>query len=65
MGMVGGEAVYADNDLAAALTPASGWSHVLVDAVPKILDRGIALRLSQATAREPGLQIAELSWRAA
>jgi hypothetical protein len=63
--MVGGKPVYADTTLATALTPASGWSHVLVDTIPKILDRGIALRLVQTSVKEPGLEIAETNWRAA
>jgi cytosine/adenosine deaminase-related metal-dependent hydrolase len=63
--MVEGTALYGDGNIAAALSPRQSWSHVLVDNVPKVLDRSIAEQLSLGSVSEPGLEIAELTWRAA
>jgi cytosine/adenosine deaminase-related metal-dependent hydrolase len=61
----GGRPVYGDRSLAAVLAPDQGWSPVRVDGAPKVLERGIAEQLSQSPVVEPGLEIAELTWRAA
>jgi cytosine/adenosine deaminase-related metal-dependent hydrolase len=63
--MLEGVALYGDRNFAAALSPRRGWSHVFVDTVPKVLDRGIAEKLSHSMTNEAGLEISELTWRAA
>jgi cytosine/adenosine deaminase-related metal-dependent hydrolase len=63
--MVGGVARYGDAECAEALVPAGGWHAVAVDGIPKLLDGSIATRLSQARAAEAGLQLSNVTWRAA
>jgi adenine deaminase len=63
--VLGGRPVYGDGSLAAALCPSQSLSPVRVDEVSKVLERGIAEQLSQSPVSEPGLEIAELNWRAA
>ncbi|MDP9010239.1 MAG: amidohydrolase family protein [Pseudomonadota bacterium] len=63
--MVGGTAGYGDSDCAGRFAPSSEWAHVLVDGRPKVLSRHTAKLLANARAAEPGLEISNLTWRAA
>lgn len=63
--ILGGRPLYGSRSLANVLSPGQGWSPVTVDGAPKILERGIAEQLSQSVVVEPGMEIAELTWRAA
>ena len=63
--MVGGAAGYGDPDCAGRFAPSTGWAHVLVDGRPKVLDGHTAKLLSDARAAEPGLEISNVTWRAA
>jgi cytosine/adenosine deaminase-related metal-dependent hydrolase len=63
--LIDGIVRYGDEECAQRLMRASDWAEVRVDGRPKVLDRGIAVRLAQARAREPGLELENLSWRAA
>jgi cytosine/adenosine deaminase-related metal-dependent hydrolase len=56
---------YADPDVAAALGPPSRWLEVRVDGRVKALEANLAERLRRLTAREPGLELAAVSGRAA
>jgi cytosine/adenosine deaminase-related metal-dependent hydrolase len=57
--------LYADPDVAAALGPPSRWLEVRVDGRVKALEANLAERLRRLTAREPGLELAAVSGRAA
>jgi cytosine/adenosine deaminase-related metal-dependent hydrolase len=48
---------YGDRDYAQKIAPASHWVEVRVDGAAKILDRGIAGLLSNASAKEDGLEL--------
>jgi cytosine/adenosine deaminase-related metal-dependent hydrolase len=63
--VLGGHALYADADYARLVAPASHWAAVSVDGKPKMLERRLVAALSAATLSEPGLEIADLTWRAA
>lgn len=57
--------VYADLDVAAALGPASRWLEVRVDGRMKALEASLAERLRRLTVREPGLELAAATGKAA
>jgi cytosine/adenosine deaminase-related metal-dependent hydrolase len=66
----GGCALYADADYAAMLAPSTHWATVRVDGKPKMLASGLVAALAAATLvdpslAEPGLEISDLTWRAA
>jgi cytosine/adenosine deaminase-related metal-dependent hydrolase len=63
--MLGGLPLYADADYAGALAPSNHWACVHVDGKPKKLGSRLAAALCTATVSEPGLQISDLTWRAA
>ena len=63
--MVGGIARYGDKDCAQCLMSASEGVEMRVDGRPKILDGRIAELLSRASARETGLELPNVTWRAA
>ncbi len=63
--MLGGRALYADEDYARLVAPAAHWAAVRVDGKPKMLERGLVAALAGATIGEKGLEISDLSWRAA
>jgi cytosine/adenosine deaminase-related metal-dependent hydrolase len=63
--ILGGVAVYADEDYAQALAPGELWSPIQVDGRPKMLARPLADALAQNPCVEPGLDILALNWRAA
>jgi hypothetical protein len=63
--VLGGRALYADADYAGILAPTTRWAAVRVDGKPKLLDSGLVAALAGATVSEPGLEISELTWRAA
>ena len=52
---------YGDRDYAEKIAPASHWVEVRVDGAAKILDRGIAGLLSNASASEDGLELPTLT----
>jgi cytosine/adenosine deaminase-related metal-dependent hydrolase len=56
---------YGDRDIAHCAEPASQWADIRVDGRSKILDTRIAALLRRAGAREPGLELQNLAWRAA
>jgi Amidohydrolase family len=57
--------LYADPDVAAALGPPNRWLEVRVDGRRKALEVSLAERLRRLTVREPGLELAAASGRAA
>jgi cytosine/adenosine deaminase-related metal-dependent hydrolase len=63
--VLGGRALYADTDYARLVAPATHWAAVRVDGRPKMLERGLVAALSAAAVSEPGLEIADLTCRAA
>jgi cytosine/adenosine deaminase-related metal-dependent hydrolase len=63
--MVGGCARYGDTDCAGRFAPSSEWAHVLVDGRPKVLHGQTAALLAHARAAEPGLEISNVTGRAA
>jgi cytosine/adenosine deaminase-related metal-dependent hydrolase len=63
--MLGGRALYADQDYASTAAPTSQWAMVSVDGRSKRLDGGLVAALAAAAVGEPGLEISERAWRAA
>jgi cytosine/adenosine deaminase-related metal-dependent hydrolase len=63
--VLGGRALYADADYARLVAPAAHWAAVRVDGRPKMLASGLVAALRTASVSEPGLEIADLTWRAA
>ncbi len=63
--IIDGVPLYADLDVAAALGPPGRWCEVRVDGKVKALEAGLADRLRRLTVREPGLELAAVSGRAA
>jgi cytosine/adenosine deaminase-related metal-dependent hydrolase len=60
-----GVPLYADLDIAAALGPPNHWTEVRVDGRAKALAASLVARLRHLTIREPGLELAAVSGRAA
>jgi cytosine/adenosine deaminase-related metal-dependent hydrolase len=60
-----GAVQYGDKDCAQSFAPAAHWVEVRVDGKPKILDSSVATLLSKASAREDGLELPDVAWRAA
>jgi cytosine/adenosine deaminase-related metal-dependent hydrolase len=56
---------YADPDVAGALGPPGRWAEVCVDGRVKALDASLVERLRHLAVREPGLELAAVSGRAA
>jgi cytosine/adenosine deaminase-related metal-dependent hydrolase len=56
---------YGDKHYAQSVAPASHWAEVRVDGRPKILDSRLAALLSKARASEEGLELPNVTWRAA
>jgi cytosine/adenosine deaminase-related metal-dependent hydrolase len=56
---------YGDRDYAETLAPTSQWVHIRVDGRPKILESEIAALLCNSRAMEEGLELPNVSWRAA
>ena len=63
--MLGGRALYADPDYACVVAPAGHWVEVRIDGKPKMLERELVAALRAASVSEPGVEIADLTWRAA
>jgi cytosine/adenosine deaminase-related metal-dependent hydrolase len=63
--MVNGAVRYGQEDYVERARPNAEWTSVLIDGVPKMLDRQLAQRLQQARAGEPGLEFPYLTGRAA
>lgn len=63
--MVAGIARYGDRDLADRANCRDRWSTVRVDGREKILERSLVERLRRLSLREPGLELAAVSGRAA
>jgi cytosine/adenosine deaminase-related metal-dependent hydrolase len=63
--MVDGTPLYADLDLAGELTARGRWAEVRVDGRAKSLEAGLAGRLRGLALREPGLELAAVTGRAA
>jgi cytosine/adenosine deaminase-related metal-dependent hydrolase len=61
----GGIPRYADEAHAAILAPPGFWSRIRVDGCPRMLESTLARALSAAGCREPGVDISDLTWRAA
>jgi cytosine/adenosine deaminase-related metal-dependent hydrolase len=63
--VLGGRPLYADADYARVVAPTTHWAAVRVDGKPKMLASGLVAALSATTVSEPGLEISDLTWRAA
>jgi cytosine/adenosine deaminase-related metal-dependent hydrolase len=63
--VLGGRPLYADADYARLVAPMTRWAAVRVDGKPKMLESGLVAALSATTVSEPGLEISDLTWRAA
>jgi hypothetical protein len=63
--LIDGIVRYGDKKYAQCAAPASEWVEIRVDGTPKILDGRLASLLSHASAREIGLELPHLAWRAA
>jgi cytosine/adenosine deaminase-related metal-dependent hydrolase len=63
--MVAGAARYGDSDYAGGVAPQGGWSEVLVDGIRKVLDSRIVKLLSMSRTSEFGLEVANVTGRAA
>ena len=63
--MVDGIPLYGDLDVAGALASAARWVEVRVDGRAKALEASLAERLRRLTSREPGLELAAATGRAA
>jgi cytosine/adenosine deaminase-related metal-dependent hydrolase len=63
--VLGGRALYADADYARLIAPPAHWAAVRVDGRPKMLESGLVAALRAASVDEPGLEIADLTWKAA
>jgi cytosine/adenosine deaminase-related metal-dependent hydrolase len=63
--VLGGIARYADEGHAAMVAPPAFWSRIRVDGCPRMLESTLARTLSGAGCREPGVDISDLTWRAA
>jgi cytosine/adenosine deaminase-related metal-dependent hydrolase len=63
--MLAGRALYADLDYARLVAPASHWTAVRVDGRPKMLQSGLVAALRATSVSEPGLEISDLTFRAA
>jgi cytosine/adenosine deaminase-related metal-dependent hydrolase len=60
-----GAVQYGDKDCAQAFAPAAHWAEVRVDGRSKILNGTLAVLMSRASAREEGLELCDVAWRAA
>jgi cytosine/adenosine deaminase-related metal-dependent hydrolase len=56
---------YGDREIAHCAEPGTHWADIRVDGKAKILDTRIAALLGAGGAREPGLELQNLAWRAA
>lgn len=63
--MLAGRALYADADYARLVAPATHWAAVRIDGKAKMLESGLVAALRAASVSEPGLEITDLTWRAA
>jgi cytosine/adenosine deaminase-related metal-dependent hydrolase len=63
--MIGGIVRYGDAGCVTRASPDRPWTRVWVDGVPKMLDVHLAATLACAQAREPGLEISQMTGRAA
>jgi cytosine/adenosine deaminase-related metal-dependent hydrolase len=63
--MLAGRALYADADYARLVAPATHWAAVRIDGRLKMLESGLAAALRAASVSEPGLEVSDLTWRAA
>ncbi len=63
--MLDGRARYGDKEYAQGATPAADWAEVRVDGRSKVLDSGLAAQLRAVQAREPGVELANATSRAA
>lgn len=63
--VIGGIPRYADDVHAGMLAPPAFWSRIRVDGYPRMLESTLTRALSAAGCREPGVDIADLTWRAA
>jgi cytosine/adenosine deaminase-related metal-dependent hydrolase len=63
--MLGGAPRYAHSAHAEVLAPQAFWTQIRVDGHPRMLASQLAQALSAARCGEPGVEIADLKWRAA
>ena len=63
--MIDGVARYGDPEYVMQASSGTGWSRVLVDGLPKLLDGNLSNLLAGASAHEPGLEMARVAGRAA
>ncbi|MFL6604183.1 MAG: amidohydrolase family protein [Steroidobacteraceae bacterium] len=63
--VLGGRPLYADPDYAYVLASSAHWAAVRVDGRPKMLEGGLAAALLASGVGETGVDISDLTWRAA
>ncbi len=63
--MIDGIVRYGDADCVMRASPSHEWTPVVVDGVPKMLDRHLAKLLARTGTSEPGLEISQVAGRAA
>jgi cytosine/adenosine deaminase-related metal-dependent hydrolase len=63
--MIGGMVRYGDTDCITCASPDRSWTGVSVDGVPKMLDTQLATMLARAQVHEPGLEISQMTGKAA
>jgi len=63
--LIDGIVRYGDKDYAQRMVPRAEWTEIRVDGRAKILDSHIAEQLSHARTSEPGLEVSNVTWRAA
>jgi cytosine/adenosine deaminase-related metal-dependent hydrolase len=63
--LIAGRVKYGDLDYAESCAPGADWAPIEVDGRSKIIDAGIAARLSAANISEDGVSLAKTTWRAA
>lgn len=63
--MIGGMVRYGDAACITCASPNRSWTGVSVDGVPKMLDAQLATMLARAQVHEPGLEISQMTGKAA
>jgi cytosine/adenosine deaminase-related metal-dependent hydrolase len=63
--VIGGSPRYANRACAGMLSQSTLWTQIRVDGHTRMLESTLARALSQARCHEPGVDVADLNWRAA